>query len=125
MPKMLVDSINNKNDSWYVRWAFDHFRNRHYAVFPAYSFINNIGHNMDATHCKGINSYVSISVNPDKTSFVLPIFQPPDQLSSKEFLFYFSRIHKISVRIKLLKTKTGRTQLFQELKTRTGLKKQF
>jgi hypothetical protein len=121
MPKMLMDSLNNVNDSWYVRWTFNHFRSKRYAVFPAYSFINNIGHNMDATHCKGINTYVSVAVNPQKTTFTFPSFSPPDLQSNKEFLSYFSLKHKIRVRLKLLKNQNGRKQLFNEVKMRLGL----
>ena len=121
IPKMLKDSIADKNDSWYVRWAFDHFRNKHYAVFPVYSFIINIGHNKDATHCKGINTYVSSPLNTEKIEFEFPIFQPADRKISTEFLYYFSRIYKFIFRIKLLKTQTGRIQVFRELKMRAGL----
>lgn len=121
MPKMLMDSINNKNDSWYVRWTFDHFRKKHYAIFPAYSFINNIGHNMDATHCKGINTYISVEADKEKTKFDFPVFAPPDQQSNKEFLAYFSLKHKIRVRLKLLRSSSGRTLLFNEVKMRLGL----
>ena len=32
MSKMLMESIANKIDSWYVRWTFDHFTKNHYAV---------------------------------------------------------------------------------------------
>ena len=33
MPRMLLNSINNRNDSWYVQWAFGHFSNYNYSVF--------------------------------------------------------------------------------------------
>jgi hypothetical protein len=121
IPKMLLDSINNKNDSWYVRWAFDHFKNNHYAVFPTYSFISNIGYGENATHCKGINSYTSDPVNNDKTVFDFPNFHPMDRRSNREFLSYFSIKHKIIIRIKLLKTREGRTELYKEIKMRLGL----
>ena len=56
---MLLDSLNQKNDSWYVRWAFDHFINDRYAVYPTKSLVNNIGFNEESTHCQGVNTYVS------------------------------------------------------------------
>ncbi|MHB9141912.1 MAG: glycosyltransferase, partial [Paludibacter sp.] len=40
---MLLESLTEKNESWYVRWAFNHFSNQRYSVYPAYSFVNNIG----------------------------------------------------------------------------------
>jgi len=121
MPKMLLDSLSGKNDSWYIRWTFDHFMNKHYAVFPSYSFVTNIGHNLDATHCKGINTYISKPVNQNKTEFNFPAFYPPHQQSNSEFLSYFSLKHKILIRIKLLKTQTGRKQIFKEVKMKMGL----
>jgi hypothetical protein len=120
LSKMLRDSLCEKRDSWYVRWAFDHFINKHYAVFPSHSFINNIGHNEDATNCKGINSYISLPVNQDKIEFYFPAFKSSDKKTEREFLNYFTMMYKIGFRLKLIKTQTGRVQLFNELKTRIG-----
>lgn len=113
--KMLIDSINNRNDSWYVRWTFDHFLKEHYAVFHASSFIENIGHSNNATHCTGINVYTSKQVEPSKTHFHFDKFQIPDQKIRKEFLYYFSKNYKIIARIHLLKTKNGRQALAREI----------
>ena len=118
--KMLMDSLSEKNDSWYVRWAFDHFRKNCVAVFPAYSFIQNIGHSPDATHCKGINTYVSIPVDGGKLKFNFPTFQTMDAQACREFLVYFSMKYKIVIRVKLLYSRSGRRQLYQEFKLRVG-----
>jgi hypothetical protein len=123
MATMLLGSINNNNDSWYVRWAFDHFRKEHYSVFPAYSFVQNIGFNPEGTHCKGINPYTSIPADGQVRNFDWEPFRIPDQKITNEFLAYFSKKHKINVRIKLLKSSSGRKQLWDEFGTRTGLKK--
>jgi Predicted glycosyltransferases len=122
VPKMLMDSIENKNDSWYIRWVFDHFYNSRYAVFPSRSFINNIGHSSDATHCKGIDSYYAVLVNNTKLDYEFSVFQQLDPELSREFLNYFSRKHKIIVRIKLLKSRSGRGELYREIKVRLGIK---
>jgi hypothetical protein len=119
--KMLLDSIHNRNDSWYVRWAFDHFIKDHYSVFPTYSYTQNIGFNPDGTHCKGVNSYASIRADGQHRSFDFEPFRIPNQKTNREFLAYFSRKHKIIVRIKLLKTASGRSLLWNEFKTRTQL----
>ena len=119
--QMLLDSIHNKNDSWYVRWVFDHFKNEHVGVYPVSSFITNIGYNSDATHCKGVNTYIFEPVNPSKTEFNFPAFHPIDKQMEKEFLSYFSIKHKIRIRIKLLKTSKGRRQFFKEFKMKIGL----
>jgi hypothetical protein len=120
MPKMLIDSINNQNDSWYVRWAFSHFRENHFAVFPARSFIQNIGFSLDSTHCKGINTFNSIPIDNQIQLFHFSTFAIPNKKESHEFINYFTKSHKIFFRIKLLITRTGRKQIIEELKTRMG-----
>ncbi len=122
LPKMLQDTLSEKMDSWYVRWAFDHFINKHYSVFPNRSFITNIGHNANATNCKGINSYISIPVKQDKTEFVFPSFQPSDRQTVREFLNYFTLKYKIIFRLKLLISHKGRVEIFKELISRMGIK---
>ena len=118
IPRMLIKSLKDQNDSWYVRWTFDHFKNKHYSVFPSYSFIQNIGHQADATHCKGINTYISDSVDEQIRYFNFSDFQISDQHLTREFLRYFSIQYKIAYRIRLLKTRDGRKQLLREIKIR-------
>jgi hypothetical protein len=121
MPKMLLDSINNKNDSWYVRWVFDHFRNNHFSVFPTYSYIQNIGFNIEGTHCKGINTYTSELIQVDKSAIKFLDFKTPEKKITKEFLNYFSLRHKLRIRLELMKSKAGRNRVFHEIKTRMNI----
>jgi len=44
---MLVKQVNNKIDSWAIRWAFTHYLNNGNCVFPVKSLVKNIG--TDAT----------------------------------------------------------------------------
>ena len=120
--KMLLNSINNKNDSWYVRWTFDHFRNNNYSIFPTKSYIQNIGHNTNGTHCNGINSYVSTLINIHETDHKLSGLIIPDKKLKKEFLKYFNLSYKLKFRIKLLSTKLGRQRLMEELRYKINLK---
>lgn len=121
IPRMLTDSISGKNDSWYVRWAFDHYRKNRYTVYPAWSYVTNIGHQQaNATHCKGINTYKSELVDERKISTQFLKFQIPSKPLSNEFLTYFTRWYKLVFRIKLLKTKTGRALIRNEIKSRLG-----
>src|SRR5690606_24434276 len=52
---MLLDSLNGKNDSWYVRWSLDHFKHNRLSVYPVYSKVYNIGFSDEGTHCKAVN----------------------------------------------------------------------
>jgi hypothetical protein len=41
--KMLVNQINNKNDSWAVRWHASNFLQNRMALYPGISLVDNIG----------------------------------------------------------------------------------
>lgn len=117
---MLLDSLYNKNDSWYARWTYNHFKNNTYSVYPSFSLVENIGHGADSsTHCKGINSY---TYHLDKGKNVNFKFKPFTGLNIKEtvqFNKYFTYKHKILFRVKLLSSSQGRAELLSELKMRT------
>jgi GR25 family glycosyltransferase involved in LPS biosynthesis len=114
---MLLDSLNRKNNSWYVRWAFNHFVNNRYAVYPTKSLVNNIGFVEESTHCQGINTYVSNFENEEKRKirFTKVILAQEEE---KQFLSYFKKWYKLKFRLKLLKNKHGRRLLFNEIKNR-------
>jgi len=116
--KMLMDSLENKNDSWYVRWTFDHFRKKNHSIFPYESYIQNIGHNLESTHCKGINTYICKPVENLETNPILSEFYEPNKKSINDFLNYFSLQHKLKFRIKLLSSGMGRKRLIEEFKTK-------
>ena len=121
--KMLLDSIYNRNHSWYVRWTFKHFLNNKYTVFPTYSLVENIGFSELGTHCKGINSYFSELDTIYKRDFTFLPFSIPTDSSNKEYLYFFSKLHKLRVRLKLTTSSEGRKQLIDELLERSGFKR--
>lgn len=120
IPRMLMGSLTNQNDSWYVRWAFDHFKQNRYSLYPARSYVQNIGFGDLGTHCKGINTYRSILVDEQKRKYVPVPFALPDRRETREFLNYFTRIYKFIERLKLIKNRNGRRLLSWEIKTRLG-----
>lgn len=114
--KMFLNSVEDKNDSWYVRWTYSHFKNNRYSVYPILSLVKNIGFGESGTHCKGVNSFGYLMDEGDKTSFDLIEFNKPENHVSKKFLNYFSFKHKVFLRLKLLRSRTGRKQLMSEIK---------
>lgn len=112
--RMLTNSLNGKNDSWYVRWTFDHFRKQTYSVFPSKSFVQNIGHSSEGTHCKGINPYRSEYINEQESKLSFPEFSISKKPITKEFLYYFTFSNKLITRIKLLPKRDGRKALFED-----------
>lgn len=115
--KMLISSIEGKNNSWYVRWVFSHYINDCYSVFPKYSKISNIGFNLNGTHCQRINSYKSIPDIHLKKQFKF-IDLKMDEKVNKDFLKYFKFSYKLSYRLSLLKNSIGRSFLIDEIKLR-------
>ncbi|WP_243348784.1 glycosyltransferase family 2 protein [Parabacteroides sp. FAFU027] len=112
--KMLLESLGNKNDSWYVRWSFNHFLSDNYSVYPTYSLVQNIGYNETGTHCSGVNPYLSVQKEDIKSIYSFIPFVNPSQNRTREFIFYFSKRHKIQIRIKLLISKNGRKTVLSE-----------
>lgn len=115
---MLQDSISGINNSWYVRWTFDHFINKTYAVFPTSSKIFNIGFVGEATHCVGINTYISEIDTSYKRTFLFLDFEKMNRKQNIQFLRYFKKSYKLMFRIKLLNNFNGLNQLSKEIKHR-------
>ncbi|MBF0252413.1 MAG: sugar transferase [Candidatus Omnitrophica bacterium] len=113
--RMLLDSLNNKNNSWYVRWTYDHFTRGTYSLFPAYSFVRNIGFNRKGTHCYEINPYTYLLGDPSRSEYDFKPFEIPDNAITKSFLNYFTFKHKLNVRIKLLFTFHGMKIVIDDL----------
>ncbi|MFW5982891.1 MAG: glycosyltransferase [bacterium] len=52
MPRMLKSQMKGRVDSWAIRWCFDQFQKKQFAVFPSKSKVMNIGMGENATHTK-------------------------------------------------------------------------
>jgi hypothetical protein len=116
MSKMLMASINGINDSWYVRWVFQHFLEKKYAVYPYKSKITNIGYGENATHCTTINvlsSRYDFSVN---RLFNFDKNEKEDPQLNKIFLGYFTLKFKLIFRLKLLRSVKGTQLLIKDFK---------
>ena len=115
--EMLQNSIKGINDSWYVRWAYDHFKKGNLSVYPFYSKVKNIGFSSEGTNCNGIDVSISELDNQNKTNF---LFTNPDlnENVNKDFLRYFSKSYKLKFRLNLLTSSKGRKSLFNEIKNR-------
>lgn len=63
--KMLKDQINGKNNSWAVRWYMSAFLNDKLSLYPGKSYVQNIGHDIDATHCTTETDLFNIDLNKE------------------------------------------------------------
>lgn len=118
MPRMLLNSINNRNDSWYTRWTFNHFTTNRYAAFPLYSLVSNIGFGEEGTHCNGINPYKSRTNPLGDTTFNLVRFKKPEIKLTQEFLHFFTKKYRLLLRIQLLRNREGRELVKNDIKAK-------
>ena len=116
MSKMLLDSLNEINDSWYVRWTYSHFINNKISVYPSRSFIENIGFSADSTHCGPIDSYKYKLEVRQNINLSLSDFDSINLKQEKNFLKYFTISYKLLFRLKLLLTLKGFKLVLKELK---------
>lgn len=61
--KMLKDQIKGRNNSWAVRWYMSAFLNNMLTLYPGKSYVQNIGFDTDATHCKDETDVFTIKLN--------------------------------------------------------------
>ena len=114
MSRMLMASINGINDSWYVRWVFQHFLEKKYAVYPFKSKITNIGYGENATHCTTINVLSSRYDSSISRLFNFDKNEKEDPQLNKIFLGYFTLKFKLIFRLKLLSSVKGTRLLIKD-----------
>ncbi|MGN8844464.1 glycosyltransferase [Niallia sp. HCP3S3_B10] len=54
---MLEDQMNNRIDSWAIRWVYNQFIQKKHTVYPLYSYIYNIGMDFSGTHSSRSDKY--------------------------------------------------------------------
>jgi hypothetical protein len=113
--KMLLDSIDGKNDSWYVRWLFNNFNLNYLSIFPNSSLVKNIGfNNPDSTHCGGLSAYLYTLDNSLKRNFDCKSIIQNKNINI-QFLKYFTKRHKVIFRLRLLLKPNGFHLILNEL----------
>ena len=77
---MLKSQIENKIDSWAIRWCYAQSKNDAYCVYPVKSLVNNIGFDGTGVHCGKTNRFAikTFSENLD--------FQNPPVIEVNEYL---------------------------------------
>lgn len=61
--QMLKDQIKGKNNSWAVRWYFSAFLKDMLTLYPGQSYVQNIGHGCDGTHCTSETDVYTVRLN--------------------------------------------------------------
>ena len=90
--KMLKNQISGRNNSWAVRWYMSAFLEDMLSLYPGKSYVQNIGHDAEATHCKFETDQFNIELN---SQFKLSKINISEDVSSKlKIENYFKTIQK-------------------------------
>lgn len=54
---MLDDQMHGRINSWAIRWVYNEYKLKKYTVYPAKSYIKNIGMDFSGTHSSNNNKY--------------------------------------------------------------------
>lgn len=102
--KMLQDQIIGNNDSWAIRWHASAYLADMLTLYPAESFVSNIGHDGSGSHC-GLTETFEVNL-----ATKVPDEWPEELFENlqlrKEFVRYFnslkrhSRLSKLQERLK-------------------------
>ena len=114
--RMLLDSLNGVNDSWYIRWVYAHFCNSKLAVYPFKSKIKNIGYGDDATHCNTIDVLSTTHDLNFKKKFDMESNVNVNPNLRFIFLNYFTYKHKLLIRLKMMFNANYRPLLLKDFK---------
>ena len=63
LTKMLENNINQKNDSWTIRWCANNYIKNRLTLYPAQSFVKNIGFDGSGAHKGKRDSYKKYNVS--------------------------------------------------------------
>ncbi len=101
--KMLKSQIVGKNNSWAIRWYASTFLNGMLTLYPGKSYVQNIGFDSQATHCKIKTNLFDIDLN--KNIVIDKIDIKEDLTARKKFEIFFKKINPNLIQRILLKVK--------------------
>lgn len=93
---MLKDQISGKNNSWAIRWYFSAVLSELYCLYPAVSYVNNIGLDGSGTHC-GDLTYLTVDLNSTYAFKKIKIEE--NAFYKKKFTDFFSKNNSIYFKV--------------------------
>ena len=94
--KMLKDQIQGKNNSWAIRWYMSAFLKNMVTLYPGQSYVQNIGHDAEGTHCTSETDIFRVKLNNNISINKISIDE--DNEARKKIEIFFK-----SLKINLLK----------------------
>jgi hypothetical protein len=104
---MLKKSMLGKINSWYIRFAYNQFKQSKLTVYPFTSKVINIGFMDSATHCDTYNRNKVIFDSSLNKEFSLPTEFVIDQTIRKQLYKYKSLVHRATGKILTYSMKLG------------------
>ncbi|MBN1185523.1 MAG: glycosyltransferase [Bacteroidales bacterium] len=93
---MLHKQMKGIIDSWAIRWAYSHYKNNSYCLYPNRSFVNNIGMDNSGKHAKKSERYISnLAVSFDNKIFKIHLKINDDIMIQLRMFFQQSFYRKI------------------------------
>lgn len=88
--KMLKDQIMGKNSSWAIRWYMSAFLNDKLTLYPGQSYVQNIGHDAEGTHCTSETDVFKVELNYDIA--INKIIVREDREAREKIEMFFQRL---------------------------------
>lgn len=104
---MLRKSMLGKINSWYIRFAYNQFKQNKLTVYPFTSKVINIGFMDSATHCDTYNRNKVTFDSSFKKEFSLPTEFVIDQSIRKQLYKYKSLMHRATGKVLTYSMKLG------------------
>ncbi len=60
LANMMDDYKEGRNNSWAVRWAYYHYKNSKYCLYPTKALIQNTGNDGSGTHCEASDFFKNV-----------------------------------------------------------------
>ena len=92
--KMLKEQIKGKNNSWAIRWYMSAFLKDMVTLYPGQSYVQNIGHGAEGTHCKTETDFFKVKLS---NKFKLSRIDVNENLITRKKIENFYKGAKISV----------------------------
>jgi hypothetical protein len=84
--QMLKDQIEKKNNSWAIRWYASAFLNNYYCLYPAKSYILNIGLDGSGTHSGSDNEFLNAKNFPNSNNLILDKINVKEDVNAKQII---------------------------------------
>ncbi len=103
LTQMLHNQMKVEIDSWAIRWAYSHYKNNAYCLYPVESFCRNIGTDKSGTHSAATKKFdVKLNDSEEKFNFTHELKIDDGITNSIQKLFKPSPVREL---INLIKNK--------------------